>query len=141
MQMEKEFSVGCSRDEAVRVLADDATLPELFPKTQTEVVESDAERKTVRSRYTALGREGVATFHFEYDEDGDIRFEKVCDGRVWRELHGRVRIRERRGKTRVRIDLEGRTKGFVPEFTIRGPMQEQLDQMAEGLRRRLAGGA
>ncbi len=71
----------------------------------------------------------------------DILFEKVCDGRVWREMHGSVRVLERRGKTRVRIDLEGRTKGFVPEFTIRGPMQEQLDQMAEGLRRRLAEGA
>ncbi len=30
--------------------------------------------------------------------------------------------------------MDGRTKTFVPEFTIKGPMQEQLDQMAEGLR-------
>jgi hypothetical protein len=38
----------------------------------------------------------------------------------------------------VRIQLEGRTKALVPEFTIRGPMQDQLEQMAKALRRRLS---
>ena len=31
------------------------------------------------------------------------------------------------GSTRVRIEMEGKTKALVPEFTIKGPMQEQID--------------
>ena len=37
----------------------------------------------------------------------------------------------------VRIEMEGKTKGLVPEFTIKGPMQEQIEQMADALRRRI----
>ncbi|MCX5740395.1 MAG: hypothetical protein NTZ61_18235 [Proteobacteria bacterium] len=48
-----------------------------------------------------------------------------------------VTLTERKQKTRVRIELEGRTKALIPEFTIRGPMQDQLDQMAKALRKRL----
>ena len=70
-----------------------------------------------------------------------MRFEKVCDGHVWRELRGAVTLTERKDKTRVRIEIEGRTKTLVPEFTIRGPMQDQLDQMVKALKRRLAGKA
>ena len=33
--------------------------------------------------------------------------------------------------------MDGRTKALVPEFTIRGAMQEQIEQMATALRRRL----
>jgi hypothetical protein len=33
--------------------------------------------------------------------------------------------------------MEGRTKSLVPEFTIKGPMRDQLDQMARALRARL----
>ena len=94
------------------------------------------QRKTIESHYTALGREGVATFHFDYEPGGDVSFEKVCDGRIWRELRGAVTLTERKQKTRVRIELEGRTKALIPEFTIRGPMQDQLDQMAKALRKR-----
>jgi hypothetical protein len=35
--------------------------------------------------------------------------------------------------------MDGRTKTFVPEFTIKGAMQDQLDQMARALRERLEG--
>jgi hypothetical protein len=136
--MEKEFDVDRPRSEAAALLADDAVLCELFPDTVTEIVDREGSRKTIQSHYTALGREGTATFHFDYQPDGDVRFEKVCDGRVWRELHGSVTLIERTAKTRVRVELEGRTKALVPEFTIRGPMQAQLDQMAQALRRRLA---
>src|SRR5690606_23193167 len=108
------------------------------PDTRTEIIAREGRRRTVESHYTALGREGVATFHFDFEPGGDVRFEKVCDGRVWRELRGSVTLAERGPKTRVRIELEGRTKALVPEFTIRGPMQDQLDQMAKALRRRLS---
>jgi carbon monoxide dehydrogenase subunit G len=139
MRLEKQFDVRCDRDTAVDLLAQDETLVELFPDSETEVVASTADRKTTRTRYRALGREGTATFHFDYLLDGNVRFEKVCDGKVWKELRGEVMFEERGQKTRVRIAMEGRTKGFVPEFTIKGPMQEQLDAMARALRERLEG--
>lgn len=137
MRMEKEFDVERPKTEAAELLADEAVLCDLFPDSTTEIVARKGQRKTIASHYTALGREGVATFHFDYDPGGDIHFEKVCDGRIWRELRGAVTLTERKTKTRVRIELEGRTKALVPEFTIRGPMQDQLDQMAKALRKRL----
>ena len=136
--MEKEFDVDRPRAEAVALLADEGVLTDLFPDSTTEIVARKGQRKTIESHYTALGREGVATFHFDYEPGGDVSFEKVCDGRIWRELRGAVTLTERKQKTRVRIELEGRTKALVPEFTIRGPMQDQLDQMAKALRKRLA---
>ncbi len=50
-------------------------------------------------------------------------------------------LSERKTRTRVRIELEGRTRALVPEFTIKGPMQDQLEQMAKGLKRRLSASA
>lgn len=138
MRMEKEFDVARPRAEAAALLAEDDVLCELFPDTRTEIVARKARRKTIESHYTALGREGVATFHFDFAPGGDVQFEKVCDGRVWRELRGLVTLTERKDGTRVRIELEGRTKALVPEFTIRGPMQDQLEQMAKALKRRLS---
>lgn len=135
--MQKEFEVARPRAEAAALLADDAVLCDLFPDTQTQIIERKGPRRTVESHYTALGREGVATFHFDFEPSGDVRFEKVCDGRIWRELRGVVKLTERKDKTRVRIELDGRTKALVPEFTIRGPMQDQLEQMARALERRL----
>jgi len=135
--MEKEFDVDRPRAEAAQLLADEAVLSDLFPDGTTEIIARKGPRKTIASHYTALGREGIATFHFDYEPGGDVRFEKVCDGRIWRELRGAVTLSERKQKTRVRIELEGRTKALVPEFTIRGPMQDQLDQMAKALRKRL----
>jgi len=136
--MEREFDVDRPRAEAAARLAADKVLCELFPDTRTEIVGRKGQRKTIESHYTALGREGTATFHFDYAPGGDVRFEKVCDGRVWKELRGAVTLTGRKDRTRVRIELEGRTKTLVPEFTIRGPMQDQLDQMAKALRRHLS---
>lgn len=137
MHLEKEFEVELSCDDAYRCVATDETLLNLFPETRTELVASRGEERTVRSHYTALGQEGVATFNFRFVPEDEVRFEKVCDGRVWRELTGSVRFRERGGRTRVRIEMDGRTKGLVPEFTIKGAMKDQLDQMARALRQQL----
>jgi hypothetical protein len=137
MRLEKQFDVRCDRDTAVELLSRDDTLVSLFPDSETEIVASKGDRKTTRTRYRALGREGTATFHFDYLMDGNVRFEKVCDGKVWRELRGELSFEERGDRTRVRITMEGRTKSLVPEFTIKGPMQEQLDGMAGALRERL----
>lgn len=137
MKLTKEFDVGATRDRACEVLAEDATLTSLFPDTETEIVSRSGKRRTTRSLYKLLGQEGEATFHFDAQEDGSVRFQKVCDGRVWKELRGSVTLRERGPKLRVRIDMEGKTKGFVPEFTIKTPLQKQIDDMARALRRRM----
>ncbi len=135
--MEKRFDVKRSLEETARLLAEDETFVQLFPESQTEIVESTERHKTTRTHYRALGREGVATFHFDFEDDGSVHFEKVCDGRVWRELCGSIKLQPRGEGTRVQLELEGRTRPLVPEFTIRGPMQEQIERMAAGLRRRL----
>jgi carbon monoxide dehydrogenase subunit G len=139
MRLEKQFDVKRPLAEAAGVLAQEETLVGLFPESETEVVERKGKRCTTRTRYRALGREGTATFHFDFEPEGGVRFEKVCDGRVWRELKGRVSLAPRGEGTRVTIEMEGRTKALVPEFTIRGPMQQQIDEMAEALRRRIRG--
>ncbi|HME71199.1 MAG TPA: hypothetical protein VKM54_15210 [Myxococcota bacterium] len=141
MHLEKQFDVKSSRADAAAVLAEDTTLVELFPDQETEIVARKGNRRTTRTRYRALGREGTATFHFDVDHDGSVRFEKVCDGRVWRELTGSVTLEARGQATRVTIEMEGRTKMLVPEFAVRGEMQEQIEQMATALRKKLAAAA
>lgn len=138
MRIEKQFDVKRPREEAIAVLDDDATLVDLFPDTETEIVERSGARRTTQTRYRALGREGVATFHFDREPDGNLRFEKVCDGRIWKELRGCVVFAPRGQGTRVTIEMDGRTKALVPEFTIRGPMQEQIEQMAGALKAKLS---
>lgn len=137
MRLQKQFDVDRSRDAAVECVVQDATLLELFPDAQSEIVASQGDRRTVRSQYRALGREGSATFHFDFLLDGGVRFEKVCDGKVWRRLVGLVSFEERGARTRVRIELDGQTKPLVPEFTIKGAMRDQLAQMARALRQRI----
>lgn len=138
MDLQKQFDVNRSRDAAVEVTLEDATLIGLFPDSESEIIERAGDRRTLRSRYTALGQEGVATFHFDTLLDGSIRFEKVCDGRVWQELSGEVSFEETSDdRTRVRIEMHGRTKGLVPEFTIKGAMHDQLEQMSKSLRARI----
>jgi hypothetical protein len=136
MRLVKEFEVAKARKRAVAEVAKDETLVGLFPGAETEIVEKKKGRKTTRSRYKVLGREGEATFHFSFGPEGDVSFEKVCDGRIWKRLAGTLTF-EASGarKTVVRIEMDGTTKALVPEFTIKGPMQEQIDQMADALRR------
>ena len=137
MKLSKEFEVTASRERATEVLAEDDTLTSLFPDTRTDIVARSARRRTTKSSYKLLGQDGVATFHFDTQPDGSVAFEKVCDGRVWKQLCGRVTLSQRGAKLRVQIEMEGRTKGFVPEFTIKAPLQKQLDDMAKALRRRM----
>ena len=137
MHLEKQFDVSRPREEAVAIAAREDTLLSLFPDAKTEVIAAKGDRRTTRTTYTALGRAGTATFHFDFRADGNVDFEKVCDGNVWRELRGTLSFHERAGSTRVRIEMDGRTKALVPEFTIKGAMRDQIDQMARALRERL----
>jgi carbon monoxide dehydrogenase subunit G len=136
MHLEKRFEVHRSRDDTVETLSDDAVLLELLPG-DTEVIERSGDRVTTRTHYTALGREGTATFHWTYLLDGNLRFEKVCDGNVWHELNGQVEVDERGDGASVLIEMRGSTKRLVPEFAIKGQMEEQIEQMARVLRERL----
>ena len=137
MHLEKQFTVKQKRDVVVDVVSQDDTLVSLLGEKDTEIVDREGDRRTTRTHYRALGREGDVTFHFTFLLDGDVRFEKVCDGNVWRELVGRVSFEDKGEKTRVKIQMDGRTKSLVPEFTIKGPMQDQMEQMAKALRTRV----
>ena len=137
MKLEKHFDVRCAREAAAAAVAREETLLELFPDTKTEIVSREDGRTTLRSHYRALGQDGVATFHFRFEPGGEVRFEKVCDGRIWRQLEGSVSFEGRGPRTRVRIEMEGRTKPLVPELAIRGPLRDQLEKMASALRERL----
>ena len=91
-------------------------------------------RETV-TPYSALGQTRELRFLFQTLPEGDLRFEKVCDGNVWKALDGEIRLEaidER--MTSVRISMQGRTRAFVPEITIRAPMRDQIDQMARSLK-------
>ena len=132
MKMERSFSASCSFDEALEKLGSEDTLLSLFPG-RSEIVDRKGDRITTRTHYTALGREGTATFHIDYLMDGGLRFEKVCDGNVWKALSGEVEIEDRGDDCRIALRLEGSTKTLVPEFTIKGPMEDQITEMAEAL--------
>lgn len=138
MHLETQFDVEQPRDSAVKVVAQDETLLGLFPDAEVEIVESRGNQRTVVTRFTALGQPGSATFVFTFENSGDVSFEKQCQGgKVWKELKGAVTLTARGDGTRVVIAAEGRTKAFVPEFTVRGAMQDQIDQMAKALRKRI----
>ncbi len=137
MRLDKRFEVAASREACAAALADDGILGALFPDGKTEIVARDRGRKTIVSEYRALGQEGTVTFHFDFLGDGDVRFSKVCDGRVWKQLDGAVRLLERGDRTQVTLEMDGRTKGLVPEFTIKAPLKDQLEKMAAALRRRM----
>jgi hypothetical protein len=67
-----------------------------------------------------------------------MRFEKICDGRVWRSLEGHISLAAVSPETtRVVITMDGSTRALVPEFTIKAPMKEQLQQMTRALRTRM----
>lgn len=145
MELSRSFEVDQPPDAAARIAASDETLSRLFEGTRTEIIGRDGNRRTIRTHYTALGRDGVATFEFLFSDEGSIQFEKVCDGNVWRKLEGMVSFSpvakgKFAGGTRVTLHMSGSTKTLVPELAIRGPMKEQLDQMTESLRKCLEAG-
>jgi hypothetical protein len=134
VRLEKNFEVDRPPEFASRIASRDETLISLFAESKTEIVESEGNRRTTRTHYQALGREGVATFHFHFLPDGRISFEKICDGNVWQELSGNVSFKKRGNGTQVTLKMVGRTKALVPEFAIRAPMRDQIEQMASSLR-------
>ena len=136
MQIDQEFVVGRGRGEVVRSLDRDETFAALFPDTTVHSL--GAHERETHTPYNAPGRARDIRFVFETLPDGNVRFEKICDGNVWRSLEGEVKLEERdKGRTRVVLRMDGRTRTFVPEVAIRGPMREQIEQMTRALRTRL----
>jgi hypothetical protein len=118
------------------VLASDATITALFP--DTEIVSNAGGVRETKTRVSALGAESIVRFKFRGRSDGGMAFEKICDGRVWRALDGRIDlVPVNDATTRVVIALEGSTRALVPEFTIKAPMKQQLEQMTRALRARM----
>ena len=136
MKFDSEFIVRRPKAELAQILASDATVVQLFP--DTEIVSSQGGTRETKSRVSALGVESIVRFMFRSAADGGLRFEKICDGRVWRALVGAVELLSvNDATTRVRVEMEGTTKALVPEFTIRAPMKDQLQQLTRALRERL----
>jgi carbon monoxide dehydrogenase subunit G len=133
MKIEKEFVVGRGSGDVAMILNQDETFAQLFPDTHVERIGPN-ERET-RTRYPGLDRNRDIRFVFRTLPTGELHFEKVCDGNVWRSLEGQVRIEiVDENMTRIVLSMEGRTRAYVPEMTIRMPMREQIDQMAKTLR-------
>ena len=135
MKLAKEFTVERERDDLVGVLDDDATFEAIMPDTR--IVKREGDVRHTETPFSAMGRTGEVRFVFTTLVDGNLRFQKICDGNVWRTLEGEVTLEEDGPFTRVILRMEGRTRSLIPELAIRGPMREQIDQMASALRARL----
>jgi hypothetical protein len=136
MHLEKEFSVARARDEVARLIDSDETIAALIPNTRV-TSKGPAKRETL-TRVSVAGVERELRFVFETRPDGNLRFSKICDGRIWRSLEGEISFSDQGGaRTRVRLSLDGRTRALVPELAISGPMRSQLDEMLEALRKRI----
>lgn len=136
MKLEKEFVVPRARSAVAQVFDQDETYASLFPDTR--LASSQGGTRETATRYSALGQSREIRFVFRTQADGNVRFEKICDGNVWRSLDGEVVLSPvGADRTRVLLRMEGRTRAFVPELAIRGPMREQLEQMAQALRDRI----
>ena len=136
MHLEKEFSVGRPRDEVARVLDSDEIIAALIPNTK--ITSKGGGRRETLTRVSVAGVERELRFVFESRPDGNVRFSKVCDGRIWRSLEGEISFTAQGdARTRVRLSMDGRTKALVPELAISGPMKSQLDEMVEALRQRI----
>ncbi len=131
MHLETSFVVSRSRAEVIDILFHDDSLVALLPG-RSKIIARQGQRKTTSTQFTGLGQGGTAIFHFDFLPGGIIHFEKECDGVVWEELSGEMRVDEG-DETRVWISLRGRTRPKVPEFAIKSPMEDQLLQMSEAL--------
>lgn len=136
MKFENEFVVRRPLASCASVLESDATITSLFP--DTEIVSNAAGVRETRTRVSALGAETIVRFKFKSRPDGGMRFEKICDGKIWRALEGNISLAAVNPETtRVVIAMDGSTRALVPEFTIKAPMKDQMQQMTRALRGRM----
>ena len=137
MRFETEFVVNRPRAEVALDLDDDGTFASLFPGTEVRTLGSRV--RETRTLFQALGVSRDIRFVFETLPDGNVHFEKVCDGKVWRSLEGEIRLESQgSARTRIRLQMEGHTRWLVPEITIQLPLRQQLDRMTASLRAHLA---
>ena len=134
MKLEQTFEVARARAEVAAALDDDDAIASLFPDT---VVESKGGGVRETRTPAPVGSRAVR-FVFTTRPNGNLDFEKICDGNIWRSLEGEISlVEEASDRTRIALLMTGRTRALVPELTIRGPLRAQLEQMARALRERL----
>jgi carbon monoxide dehydrogenase subunit G len=139
MKLATDFTVKRSRKAVATRLDDDATFSALLPETR--IVSNENGTRETHTSLAALGQSRDVRFLFHTQPDGNVSFEKICDGNVWRSLEGEVTLEPLdRSRTRVVLSMEGRTRTLIPEITIRAPMREQFERMARALRERLEDG-
>lgn len=136
MKLSTEFTVARPRKTVAARLDDDATFVALLPETR--IVSNRGGTRETRTSLAAFGQSREVRFRFHTRPDGNVSFEKICDGNVWRSFEGEVTLeRVDRRTTRVVLTAEGRTRALIPEITIRAPMREQFERMAQALAERL----
>ena len=136
MKFENEFIVRRPLAVCASLLESDATITSLFPDTQ--IVSNAGGVRETHTRVSALGAETIVRFKFKTRPDGGMRFEKICDGKIWRALEGNISLAALNAETtHVQISLDGSTRSLVPEFTIKAPMRDQLQHMTRALRARM----
>jgi carbon monoxide dehydrogenase subunit G len=135
MHLEKEFTVERDRAEVARNLDANETFVALFP--DTEITRQAGSLRETLTRVSIGGIAKELRFVFETGSDGNIDFHKVCDGKIWKELKGRIRLDVEGAGTRVRVSMDGRTRALVPEVAISGQMKSQLDDMVGALQDRI----
>ena len=141
MHLEKQFDVKRPRAEAAqRRWRDDETLAQPLPRHEHRdrraqgQTPHDAQPLHARSVARA-SRPSTSSFR----DDGDVDFEKVCDGRVWRELRGTRDASRTAARARACASRwTGAPRRSCRSSRSAAPMQEQIEQMATALRKRLA---
>ena len=135
MHLEKDFTVALDRDSVARNLDADETFVALFP--DTEITRQVGSLRETLTRVSIGGVAKELRFVFETGSNGNIDFQKICDGKIWKELKGQIQLDVEGTGTRVRVSMDGRTRAFVPEMAISGQMKSQLDDMIDALRDRI----
>ena len=136
MKLRKEFVVGRPCESVLATLCDSRTIEKLLPGTRVEERASGARELITSVGAFASDRE-LRFLLVELPGRG-LRFEKICDGNLWRFFEGRIvaeAIDEQ--MCTVHITLEGETRAFVPELTVRAPLREHLEHQSKALRAEL----
>ena len=137
MHFEREFDVHRPLSEVASLLDDDATIECLLPGTSV-TPRADGTRETRTA--APLGQSRDVRFQFTRHAEG-LRFQKICDGNIWRSSGWRGPAGEPGDGAHPRAAAHAGTHtDLVPELTIRGPLRIQIDRMSQALRVRLERG-
>ena len=136
MKFDQEFVIRRPAQEVFDIINSDDTIQSLFP--DTEIVSNQGGTRETLTHFSEMGVTRDIRFTFRTRPDLSVAFEKICDGNIWRSLHGDIKVLSSGPDlTRVQLTMKGATRALIPEFTIKGPLRDQLDQMTKSLRAQL----